>query len=183
MQAELFPQNEPKTPETKKPRREIQKEARRMMREHGLRGWGFEWNNHKTSAGICNYTREIIALSRLYAEARSWENTRNTILHEIAHALAGPEAGHGPKWRAIARAIGCNAERCFSDYNSANFARYIGTCGCECVHGLHRAPKTGALYDCTLCAKMGRPSRITWKDTRPVKQVANKASAPSKKAK
>lgn len=32
----------------------------------------------------------------------------NVILHEIAHALAGQEAGHGPRWRAVALWIGCD---------------------------------------------------------------------------
>ena len=31
---------------------------------------------------------------------------RDTILHEIAHALAGAKAKHGPAWKAIARRLG-----------------------------------------------------------------------------
>ena len=31
---------------------------------------------------------------------------RDTILHEIAHALAGAKARHGPAWKAIAKRLG-----------------------------------------------------------------------------
>ena len=30
----------------------------------------------------------------------------DTILHEIAHAIAGVEAGHGPAWKAVAQRLG-----------------------------------------------------------------------------
>ncbi len=42
------------------------------------------------------------------------------ILHEIAHANAGPGAGHGPIWKAEARRIGCTADRCMPK-------KYLGT--------------------------------------------------------
>lgn len=42
------------------------------------------------------------------------QEVRDTILHEIAHALA-PRAGHGPKWRAICRQIGAEPKRCYDE--------------------------------------------------------------------
>ncbi len=35
----------------------------------------------------------------------------DTILHEIAHAIAGIEADHGPAWKAVCRQIGCRPEQ------------------------------------------------------------------------
>lgn len=32
----------------------------------------------------------------------------DTIKHEIAHVLAGSEAGHGVRWKHFARIVGCN---------------------------------------------------------------------------
>ena len=40
--------------------------------------------------------------------------TLATGLLDVAHALAGGKAGHGPAWQAIARRIGCSAERCIT---------------------------------------------------------------------
>ena len=53
-------------------------------------------------------------------------DVRDTILHEIAHALAGPKHNHDKVWREKARAIGCTAERC----HNVVFAppRYIMFC-------------------------------------------------------
>ncbi len=39
---------------------------------------------------------------------------RNTILHEIAHALTGHKAGHNAEWRNMAIAIGCDGQRVYN---------------------------------------------------------------------
>jgi predicted SprT family Zn-dependent metalloprotease len=38
---------------------------------------------------------------------------RDTILHEIAHAMVGRLHGHDFKWKHTAQQIGCTGERCF----------------------------------------------------------------------
>ena len=48
----------------------------------------------------------VIWISRTHALEGSEEQIRDTVLHEIAHAIAGHEAGHGPLWKATARRIG-----------------------------------------------------------------------------
>ena len=45
-------------------------------------------------------------IGRGHALEGNEEEIRDTVLHEIAHAIAGPEAGHGPLWKATARRIG-----------------------------------------------------------------------------
>ena len=49
---------------------------------------------------------EADILSRMHAVQKPPELVTEVILHEIAHALAGPEAGHGPEWKAIAIRLG-----------------------------------------------------------------------------
>ena len=70
--------------------------------------WSFAFNNHKRSHGICNYKKKEIQLSRNSALHESMDKVLDTILHEIAHAMVGPEAGHGPIWRNVALVIGCS---------------------------------------------------------------------------
>ncbi|MYB34820.1 MAG: SprT family zinc-dependent metalloprotease [Gammaproteobacteria bacterium] len=41
-------------------------------------------------------------ISRHHAVNHQSEQVNDAILHEIAHALAGPKAGHGSEWKAIA---------------------------------------------------------------------------------
>ena len=80
--------------------------ARRLMDEHGLTGWTFAFVEAKKSLGNCHFQHRVIRISRTHALEGSEEQIRDTMLHEIAHAIAGYEAGHGPLWKVTARRIG-----------------------------------------------------------------------------
>ena len=84
--------------------------GRRLLDEHGLHDWDFLIGNARNQFGVCVYGMKRIRISRVVA-ALNPGMVEDTILHEIAHALAGHPAGHGPEWRAVARSLGCNAER------------------------------------------------------------------------
>ena len=58
----------------------------------------FQFDNAKRRAGCCDYRYKRIQLSKYFTEHNSNQQIINTILHEVAHALAGPRAGHGLKW-------------------------------------------------------------------------------------
>ncbi|MBO6576908.1 MAG: SprT-like domain-containing protein [Rhodothermales bacterium] len=83
-----------------------------LLLAHGLSAWSFRFDNARTRAGVCRYDDRVIGLSRHYVRANEADEVRGTILHEIAHALAGPQAGHGPRWKRIARELGAPTERC-----------------------------------------------------------------------
>ena len=80
--------------------------ARRLMDEHGLTGWTLAFGEARTRLGACHFRHHVIRISRTHALEGSEEQIRNTVLHEIAHAIAGHGAGHGPLWKATARRIG-----------------------------------------------------------------------------
>lgn len=80
--------------------------ARELISKYLDSSWSFQWNNRKRTFGICLYTRKTIELSRLMIANQSKADIRDTILHEIAHALT-PGAQHGPEWKAMARRLGC----------------------------------------------------------------------------
>ncbi|HQK32467.1 MAG TPA: SprT-like domain-containing protein, partial [Phycicoccus sp.] len=67
--------------------------ARRLMFEHDLTGWTVVADRAKTRAGVCRFAKRQIGLSRPLTELHSEAEVRDTILHEIAHALVGPEHG------------------------------------------------------------------------------------------
>jgi predicted SprT family Zn-dependent metalloprotease len=119
-----------------------------LMTKHGVGHVPFEFNGGKRRIGVCffrsvngTYQPVKIGISRHYATLLSEAELTNTILHEIAHALAGRDAGHGPHWRAVARSIGCNAQRC-SDASARPEASVKGWCRkCEkVVMQQHRLP-------------------------------------------
>ena len=102
--------------------------ARQKMAEHGLQDWRFEWDSAKRRAGVCQYGKRTIGMSTVWAAGASEGAILDTLLHEIAHALAGHEAGHGPRWRQIARSIGCSAERCATETEHMPKGRYEAVC-------------------------------------------------------
>ena len=86
--------------------------GRRLLREHGLDDWTIVADRAKTRAGVCRFARRQIGLSAPITALHYEDEVLDTILHEIAHALVGPQHGHDAVWRAKAREIGCSGERC-----------------------------------------------------------------------
>ena len=80
--------------------------ARQLMDEHGLTGWTLAFVEAKRRLGDCHFRHRVIRISRTHALEGSEEQIRDTVLHEIAHAITGREAGHGPLWKLTARRIG-----------------------------------------------------------------------------
>jgi predicted SprT family Zn-dependent metalloprotease len=61
--------------------------ARSLMAEHGLDDWTFVWTKAHSFAGDCNYQLRRIRLSAPWTKVNDETEVRDTILHEIAHAL------------------------------------------------------------------------------------------------
>src|SRR5436305_12159247 len=80
--------------------------ARALMDAHGLADWEFRFNRRKRGAGLCLHHRGTIELSLYFVRLNGPDKVRETLLHEIAHALVGPGHGHGPVWPAKAAGLG-----------------------------------------------------------------------------
>lgn len=85
----------------------VAERAQDLMDDHGLtfHGWTFQWDKAVTRAGSCNYKTRTITLSEKLAEVRSAEETDQTLLHELAHALE-PRHNHDNTWLSTARSLG-----------------------------------------------------------------------------
>lgn len=133
-----------------------------LMEEHGLtwRGWTFEFDNASARGGVCRYRTKTISLSRKLVPMWSESEVRDTVLHEIAHALVGPGNGHGPVWRRQARAIGCTGQRTHDSETAP--APYALRCP---THGevAKRYRRTGTPYLCAKCR-----TELSWVDKRAV---------------
>jgi predicted SprT family Zn-dependent metalloprotease len=129
---------------------EAEQLATRLMREHGLAGWSFRFDRATRRFGCCNFGRREISLSKAIVLLNDEPEVRDTILHEIAHAKAGPKAGHGPTWKAHAAALGCDARRCYDTASVRTPARkFQGTCP-SCGFTIHRHRRTQ--ISCGKCA-------------------------------
>lgn len=127
-----------------------------LMREHGLLadGWQFQWSRGKRQLGLCHIKRvwdarklayvetKMIKLSRYLVALNEEDEVRDTILHEIAHAIAGLKNGHNHAWKRVCRQIGARPERLAGNEVNMPEGRYSVICG-QCDRTLqqrHRRP-------------------------------------------
>lgn len=120
---------------------EAERRTRDHLSQHGLSHWGFIWLHTKRTLGICRYGTQEIGLNREWTVRESWEVVEQTVLHEIAHALAGPEAKHGPEWHSIALSIGVKNPAALAKEYEALPGRYMAVCG-NCGRKSYRYRKT-----------------------------------------
>lgn len=123
-----------------------------LMYQHGLRqkGWSFELDSAKRRFGVCRHGSKRIGLSRPLTELNDVEKVKDTILHEIAHALVGVGHGHDSVWKAKCVEIGAKPERCYSSEDTQTVAgRYKAVCGsCGEVYMRHKKTPRGKRYAC-----------------------------------
>src|SRR4051794_12970371 len=81
---------------------ELEATARRELAKHGLQGWTFGLARTRRRLGVCKYRQKRIEIALYYALNSSEESVLDTLRHEIAHAVAGAAAKHGPRWKAVA---------------------------------------------------------------------------------
>ena len=77
---------------------------------------------------------------------------RETILHEIAHAIAGQRAGHGAAWKEVCKRVGCEPTACDRTGAVMPRGRWRATCGgCGKEYHRHKRPAGNAKYWCRGC--------------------------------
>lgn len=123
-----------------------------LMDKHGLldKGWSFNFDDTKRRFGVCRYRSKTIGLSLPLTLANQEAEVRDTILHEIAHALVGPGNGHNEVWKAKCREIGCRDQRCYThEYVVPVVSKYKAVCGgCGVVHRRHKKLPRGRRVAC-----------------------------------
>jgi predicted SprT family Zn-dependent metalloprotease len=127
-----------------------------LMEKHGIKqqGWKFNFDNSRRRFGCCKYRLKVITLSKYLTYLNDEKEVRNTILHEIAHALT-PGHHHDWVWKAKAKEIGCTGDRCYSSKSvTTPESRYIAICsGCGHKHKKHRL--TRSVCSCGYCSGVG----------------------------
>lgn len=123
--------------------------------------WDFEFDRAKRRAGLCNFTAKRITVSRYLAEKFSDDEIHQVLLHEIAHAVAGPTAGHGTKWAQIAGDLGYTGGRTHQGEIAHESAPWVGSCPGGHQHVRFRKPTK--VSSCGRCARGFSPAhRIRW---------------------
>ena len=124
--------------------------ATALMARHGLTGWRLTFDDAKARAGVCRSDRREIGLSRALVRLYSPAQVTETVLHEIAHALAGPGHGHDRVWRATALRIGSSGTRCVADDAPRIEGAWVGRCPAGHRTTAHRRPiRVRSCQDCS----------------------------------
>lgn len=113
--------------------------------------WSFDFDNAKRRAGLCNYRDKRISVSRYLALRYEDDEVHQILLHEVAHAIAGPRAAHGPAWRRVATELGYQGDRLHDGPIADELATWVGTCRDGHTHYRYRKP-TRAL-SCGVCSR------------------------------
>ena len=83
------------------------------------------------AAGRAVYKTNTVRYNPAFLQTDFPDMYEDTVPHEVAHLVAGPDAGHGPKWRKIMHAFGRpNPERCHQ-YNLDAVWHHRAKCKCR----------------------------------------------------
>ncbi|SDB91463.1 SprT-like family protein [Sanguibacter gelidistatuariae] len=140
---------------------EVRKIGLRLMALHGLQTWELTFDHARRRAGACHYASRKISVSRHLMALYDEPLVTDTLLHEIAHALVGHGAGHGPRWRAMARQVGCSGKRVIGPEAPRPAAPWIGVCSGG--HEVDRFRRPRSEVSCLRCSPtFDRRFLVTW---------------------
>ena len=137
--------------------------ANALIALHLDASWSFGFDNAKTRAGLCNYTAKRITVSKYLAARYEDDEIHQVLLHEVAHAIAGTRAGHGPAWRAIGRELGYEGKRLHDGAIADELAPWVGSCPGGHTHYRYKRPARPLA--CGKCSRrFDAANLITWKE-------------------
>jgi predicted SprT family Zn-dependent metalloprotease len=145
----------------------IRELARSLLDKHGLTAWEFGFNANVRRAGVCFYPHAgepgRIELSIHFAERNTDDEVRDTILHEIAHALVGPGHGHDAVWRAKCLQVGAKPEACYGEEIEMPRGRWRAQCPtCKAQYDRHRRPARMTGWSCRPCGPTA--GKLQWEE-------------------
>ena len=106
----------------------IKEFALEQMEKWGLieENWSFVWDTRAVRRyGQCRYGKREIGITRKLANINTIEETKDVVLHEIAHALTGRGHGHDNVWKRMCRKVGARPERCYKPEDKGGTVKTI----------------------------------------------------------
>lgn len=127
--------------------------------------WSFAFDHAKTRFGACDHSKRRITVSRHLSVLAEDDDVHQVLLHEVAHAIAGARAGHGPLWVQTARQLGYEGGRTHNHPIPEDAARWLGRC--PAGHEMIRFRRPKKPTSCATChPRFHRDYLITWEDRR-----------------
>lgn len=139
--------------------------SKKLISNHiELKDWTATINYRKRAFGVCNYSKKQIELSAHLVPVMTDDAIKDTIIHEIAHALTRGH-NHDNVWKAKCIELGGNGQRLggadkykdgFTGQNivQQKLAKYTMVCPC-CGKKSYKNRKPTKTMSCGICC----PSR------------------------
>jgi len=139
--------------------REFRDMALALMAQHGLSNWTFQFDDARRRAGHCRYGSTTLSFSTGLMSIWTPAQQRDTVLHEIAHAL-NPGDYHGRAWQLTCIRIGADPTTTWGHDGEEELPRkYVGTC----PNGHHAYRDRRAQISCARCSQVFDPQFLfTW---------------------
>lgn len=128
---------------------EVLRLARSLLDQHGLEHWQVSLDRARRRAGQCDERNRRVTLSRHLMALYEPDEVRETVLHEIAHALVGSRHGHDAVWVAKAQAIGASGRRLVEPQAPRLTGRWVGRC--PAGHEVDRMRRPSVPLSCARC--------------------------------
>lgn len=141
-------------------REQVLEEWEHQKLKWGLSAWELSFSDQKRHLGYCRPKKRVISISCAFMEKNPFPIIRDTLLHEIAHALHFLDSGktdHSNAWKKYALKVGCKPKRC-ADNEGLNMpeGNYVGVCpACNRTTNFYR--KVRRSYSCSHCTKKYDP--------------------------
>lgn len=121
----------------------IEREMLKLFEFYDLPEYTFEFDRSKTWAGCCycNDKNKRITLSKHFCEMNSASEIKDTMLHEIAHALDFKffkRSSHTETWKSICRRIGARPDVLDSSLKMPKMQHKYICCSCGKTWESHR---------------------------------------------
>lgn len=135
--------------------------AREAMDDYGLSDWTFAYDHARRRAGVTKFDSKTISLSKILVPLYTRSQVINVVLHEIAHALVGPNHHHDAVWKRQAAAIGADPSARLSEVPEPP-APWVGVCPNGHEYKRFRKPRTKG--SCSKCSNRYDPRyAISWR--------------------
>ncbi len=133
--------------------------ARQVLRQEQLHDWHVKWDQAKRRAGACHYQNKTLSFSQYLFATLPMQTMKEVVLHEVAHALAGPGHGHNQVWKAHAIRLGAPPEARLPSTVPQPPAPWVGTCQyCGNQRKLYSSPRR--VSSCGNCSTTFSVERI-----------------------
>lgn len=130
---------------------ELIEEGQKLLSTHNLGGWIVKVEDIGQLLGQCDYKKQTIVVGDYYLHNNPTDMVRDTLRHEVAHALT-PGHNHDAVWRAMAAMLGAVPRACYKNAKMP-LGKFVASCPkCTRVYSKNRLHYKDGYY-CKDCGK------------------------------